>query len=61
VAGRNSPATAFLLDFPAILLPVAFAGQRLLGPELLTRLQVKGVSLYLLDDVLLLDFPLEAP
>jgi len=49
-----------LLYFPAILLPVPFAGQRLLGPELLTRLQIEGVSFDLLDDVLLLDFPLEA-
>jgi hypothetical protein len=32
----------------------------LLGPELLTRLQVIGVPLDLLDDVLLLDLSLEA-
>jgi len=50
-----------LLNLPAILLPVSFAGQRLLGPELLTRLQVKRVSLYLFNDVLLLDLSLEAP
>ena len=48
-----------LLNLPAILLPVSFAGQRLLGPELLARFQVEGVSLDLLDDVLLLDLSLE--
>jgi hypothetical protein len=53
------PATA-LLDLPAILLPVSLTGQRLLSPKLLTRLQVEGVSLDLLDDVLLLDLSLEA-
>ena len=50
----------FLLDFPATVLPVSFASQRLLGPELLTRLQVKGVSLHFLNNVLLLDLTLEA-
>jgi hypothetical protein len=49
-----------LFDLPAILLPVSLACQRLLSPQLLTRLQVKGVSLDLLDNVLLLDLPLEA-
>jgi len=56
----TGPAARFLLDLPAILLPVPFAGQRLLGPELLTRLQVKGMSLHFLDNVLLLDLTLEA-
>ena len=50
-----------LLDFPASLLPVSLAGQRLLDPLLLSRLQVKRVSFDLFDDVLLLDLPLEAP
>src|SRR6266568_2294656 len=49
-----------LLNLPAILLPVSFAGQRLLGPELLARLQIEGVPLDFLDDVLLLDLSLEA-
>jgi hypothetical protein len=53
------PATA-LLDFPAILLPVSLTSQRLLSPQLLTRLQVEGVSFDLLNDVLLLDLSLEA-
>jgi hypothetical protein len=48
-----------LLNFPAILLPVPFTGQRLLGPELLARFQVERVSLDLFDDVLLLDLSLE--
>jgi hypothetical protein len=49
-----------LFHLPAILFPVAFAGQRLLGPELLARLQVKGVSFDFLNNVLLLDLSLEA-
>jgi hypothetical protein len=59
---RAQPLTALglLLDFPAILFPVPFAGQRLLGPELLARLQIKGMSFDFLNDVLLLDLPLEA-
>jgi hypothetical protein len=32
----------------------------LLGPELLSRLQIEGMPLDLFDDVLLLDLPLEA-
>ena len=50
-----------LFDLPAILLPVAFASQRLLGSELLSRLQVKRVAFHLFNDVLLLDLTLEAP
>ena len=49
-----------LFDFPAGLLPVSFPGQGLLDPELLTRLEVKGVTFHLLNNVLLLDFTLEA-
>jgi hypothetical protein len=55
----QSPAVG-LLDLPAILLPVAFASQRLLGPQLLARLQVKRVSFHLFNNVLLLDLTLEA-
>jgi hypothetical protein len=57
--GRR-PATAWLFDFPATLLPVPFAGQRLLGPELLTRLQIEGMALHFFDNVLLLDLTFEA-
>ena len=49
-----------LFDFPARLLPVSFAGQGLLDPELLTRLEVEGVTLHFLNNVLLLDLTLEA-
>ena len=49
----------FLLDFPATFLPVSFASQRLLDSELLARFQIEGVSLDLLNNVLLLDFPFE--
>ena len=60
-APRPAPALrSVLFDFPASLLPVSFAGQRLLDPELLTRLQVEGVTLHFLNNVLLLDFTLEA-
>jgi len=48
-----------LLHLPAILLSIAFTGQRLLDPELLPRLQVKRVSLDFPDYVFLQDFPLE--
>ena len=60
--GRRDQGPAVgLLDLPAILLPVSFASQRLLGPQLLSRLQVKRVSFHLFNDVLLLDLTLEAP
>jgi hypothetical protein len=49
-----------LFDFPARLLPVTFAGQGLLDPELLTRFEVEGVALHFLNDVLLLDLALKA-
>jgi hypothetical protein len=49
-----------LFYFPARLLPVSFAGQGLLDPELLTRFEVEGVTLHFLNDVLLLDLTLEA-
>jgi hypothetical protein len=55
----QSPAVG-LFDLPAILLPVAFASQRLLGSQLLSRLQVKRVSFHFFNDVLLLDLALEA-
>ena len=59
-AGIASQPPVLLLNLPATLLPVTFTGQRLLGPELLSRLQVEGVSFDLLDNVFLLDFSLEA-
>jgi len=64
--GYLCPARTFTLGsgalfyFPARLLPVSFAGQGLLDPELLTRLEVEGVTLHFLNDVLLLDLTLEA-
>ena len=45
--------------FFTCLLATAFARQRFLSALLLTRLQVKRMTLNLLDDVLLLDFALE--
>src|SRR6266446_3585778 len=64
--GAPCPAWTFtlgsgsLFDFPARLLPVSFAGQGLLDPELLTRLEVEGMTLHFLNDVLLLNFAFEA-
>ena len=49
-----------LLNLPAILLSIAFTGQRLFDAEFLARLQVKSVPLDFPDDVLLQHFPLEA-
>jgi hypothetical protein len=60
VTDRWKPVRLVLFDFPARLFPVSLAGQRLLDPFLFSRLQVKGVSFDLLDDVLLLDLTLEA-
>ena len=50
----------WLFHFPARLLPVSFTGQSLFSPQLLTRLEVKGVTLHFFNDVLLLDLTLEA-
>ena len=49
-----------LLRFPPELLAVPLARQRLLGPTLVTRLQVERVLLDVLDDVFLLNLALEA-
>ena len=49
----------YLLEIPATLLPVPLSGQSLLDPFPFTRLQVEGMFLHFLDNVLLLDFPLE--
>jgi hypothetical protein len=57
---KQEACPACLLDLPACLLPVSLTSQRLLDSLLFTRLQVEGVSLDLLDNVLLLDFTLEA-
>jgi len=58
--GQGEPCPPVLFDFPARLFPVALAGQRTLDPRFLSRLQIEGVSLDLLDNVLLLDLSLEA-
>jgi hypothetical protein len=49
-----------LLAFPARLLPVPLAGERLFYALLLTRLQIEGVTFDFLNNVLLLNLPLEA-
>src|SRR5437667_2289862 len=48
-----------LLQLPAELLPIPLARQRLLRTSLVARLQIKGMLLDVLDDVFLLDLPLE--
>src|SRR5450631_538806 len=45
-ARRVTLGSGSLFDFPARLLPVTFAGQGLLDPELLTRFEVEGVALH---------------
>ena len=57
---RLGRAAAVLLDFPAVLFPVSFAGQGLLSPELLARLQIEGMAFHFFDNVLLLDLTFEA-
>ena len=56
---RTGPHLLPLLSLPASLFPIAFTGQRLLDAEFLARLQVKGVFLHFLDDLLLQDLSLE--
>jgi len=55
----DSP-TDVLFRFAPVLLAIALPGQGRLHPALLTRFQVVRVPLHFFDDVLLLDFPLEA-
>jgi len=57
----RTPTGLKLLDLPTTFFPVSLASQRLLGPFLLTGLQVKRVPFDLFDNVLLLNFTLEAP
>ena len=52
--------SASLFELTALPLASTFACKRLLGPALVSRLQVEGVLLNILDDVFLLNLPLEA-
>jgi hypothetical protein len=45
--------------FSPELLPIPFAGEGLFGPALVTGFQIEGVLLDVLDDVFLLNLPLE--
>src|SRR5205823_12990231 len=47
------------IDFAALLLARAFTRERLLGAAAIPRLQVEGMLLDILDDIFLLDLPLE--
>src|SRR5215510_15936706 len=58
---RPAPVTRdLLLALAADLLAASLASQRLLGPALVAGLQIEAVLLDVLDDVFLLDLPLEA-
>jgi len=59
-AGRHPVTALGLILLFARFLAAAFARQRFFHPFLFTRLQIKRVTLYLFDDVLLLYLPLEA-
>jgi len=50
-----------IFDDSANFFAAALAGECLFDALLLTRLQVEGVLLHFLDDVFLLNFPLETP
>src|SRR5262245_5883078 len=58
--GRYLVGVARLLQLAPELLAIAFARQRLLRPALVAGLQIEGVLLDVLDDVLLLNLPLES-
>jgi|EndMetStandDraft_4_1072995.scaffolds.fasta_scaffold67473_2 hypothetical protein len=51
---------AWLVGFATLLLARTFTRQRLLGAATIARLQVEGVLLDILDDIFLLNLPLEA-
>src|SRR5689334_23872845 len=57
--GRYLVGVGSLLRLAAELLAIPFPRERLLGPAFVTRFQVEGVLLDVLDDVFLLHFPLE--
>ena len=57
--GRYLVGVGSLLRFAPELLAVPFPRERLLGPAFITRFQVEGMLLDILDDVFLLDLPLE--
>ena len=56
---NGGPAVRLVLLL-ASLFSAALASQRFFHSLLLARLEVKGVTLHFLDDVLLLDFAFEA-
>ena len=60
-ASENLRLWVRLLDVLASLLAIPFASQRFFGALLFARLQIERVTFDLFDDVLLLDFALEAP
>ncbi len=56
----TDPALIALVLLFACLLAISLAGKRLFDALAFTWLQIKGVTLDFLDDVLLLNLPLEA-
>ena len=57
-AGFEDPAYV-LVTFAALLFARAFPRQRLLGAAAISRFQVEGMLLDILDDIFLLHLPLE--
>ena len=49
-----------LLRFASDLLAAPLSGKRLLGPAPITRLEIEGMLLNILDDIFLLHLALEA-
>jgi hypothetical protein len=57
--GRYLVESVELTLFASELLAIPFAGEGLLRPALITRFQIEGMLLDVLDDVFLLNLPLE--
>lgn len=61
IKGPSLDLNFLILNSASHFLAAAFAGQCLFDALFLSRLQVEGVFLHFLDDVFLLDLPLETP
>jgi len=57
---ERRPSNELVLLFPG-LFTAALSGQRFFYALLFTRLEIEGMTLHFLDDVLLLDFAFETP
>src|SRR5689334_3047351 len=59
-SGPNRSCAYSLVGFAALLLARPLPRQRLLGAAAIARLQIEGMLLDILDDIFLLNLPLEA-